>query len=311
MNTLRAAVDEYLEMRHALGYKLKDAAAALPTFISFLEKHGESHITMKLALEWSVLPSDVNPCGLAARRLSFVRGFARYRSATDPRTEVPPCGLLPWGNRRAKPYPYIDEEIRGLMDAALRLPTKHGLRPWTYYCLFGLLPVTGLRISEALSLQRPDVDLQEGILTIRHTKFGKFRLVPVHASTKQVLAEYAQRRDRILCRQTSPFFFVSDRGRPLAQRTVRQTFHKVSRQIGLRGAKQSHGPRLHDARHYFARQTLVSWYRSGRDVDRCVPILATYLGHVGVTNTYWYLSLCPELMGLSAARLERRWEGQE
>lgn len=310
MNTLRDAVDEYLEMRRALGYKLEGAGAVLPMFISFLEKHGKSFITMKLALEWSMLPSEVNPSRWAAR-LSFVRGFARYRSATDPRTEIPPCGLLPWRNNRAKPYPYTDEEIRRLMDAALRLPPKDGLRPWTYYCLFGFLPVTGLRISEALSLQCPDVDLQEDILTIRRTKFGKSRLVPVHASTKQVLTEYAQRRDRLLCRQTSQFFFVSDRGRPLRYRAVLKTFHKVSRQIGLRGAKQSHGPRLHDARHYFACQTLVSWYRSGRDVDRCVPILATYLGHVGVTNTYWYLSLCPELMGLSAARLERRWEGRE
>ena len=215
MNTLRAAVDEYLEMRHALGYKLKDAGAALSTFISFLEKHGKSYITMKLALEWSMLPSGVSPHSWASR-LSFVRGCARYRSATDPRTEVPPCGLLPWGNTRAKPYPYTDEEIRGLMDAALRLPPKDGLRPWTYYCLFGLLPVTGLRISEALSLQCSDVDLQEGILTIRRTKFEKSRLVPVHASTKQVLAEYAQRRDRFLCRQTSQFFLyliVADRWR--------------------------------------------------------------------------------------------------
>jgi len=310
MNTLRAAVDEYLEMRHALGYKLKDAAAALPTFISFLEKHGKSHITMELALEWSVLPSGVNPQSWAAR-LSFLRGFARYRSATDPRTEVPPCGLLPRGNSRAKPYPYTDEEIRGLMDAALRLQPNDGLRPWIYYCLFGLLPVTGLRIGETLSLQCSDVDLQEGILTVRRTKFGKSRLVPVHAATKQVLAEYAQRRGRFLCGQTSQFFFVSDRGRPLADRTVHKTFDKVSRQIGLRGAKQTHGPRLHDFRHHFARQTLVSWYRSGQDVDRCMPILSTYLGHVGVTSTYWYLSLCPELMGLATARLERRWEGRE
>jgi integrase len=152
MNTLRAAVDEYLEMRQALGYKLKDAAAALPTFISFLENHRKSHITIKLALEWSMLPSGANPQSWAAR-LSFVRGFARYRSATDPRTEVPPCGLLPRGNSRANPYPYTDEEIRGLMDAALRLPPKDGLRPWTYYCLFGLLPVTGLRISETPDLR--------------------------------------------------------------------------------------------------------------------------------------------------------------
>ena len=310
MNTLRAAVDEYLAMRRALGYKMKDAGAALPTFISFLEKHGKSHVTIKLALEWSTLPQEVNPQSWAAR-LSFVRGFARYRGATDPRTEVPPCDLLPWRNSRAKPYPYTDEEIRRLMDEALRLRSQHGLRPWTYYYLFGLLPVTGLRISEALALQRPDVDLQEGVLTIRRTKFGKSRFVPIHTSTKQALTEYARRRDRFLRRQSSQFFFVSDRGRPLTPRIVCRAFHRVCRQIGLRSAKQTYGPRLHDFRHHFALRTLVSWYRSGQDVDRCVPILSTYLGHVGVNHTYWYLSLCPELMSLAAARLERRWEERE
>lgn len=310
MNSLRAAVDEYLAMRRALGYKMRDAGAALPTFISFLEKHGKSYVTIKLALEWSMLPREVDPRSWAAR-LSFVRGFARYRSATDPRTEVPPHDLLPWRNRRAKPYPYTDEEIRSLMDEALRLRPKDGLRAWTYYYLFGLLPVTGLRISEALGLQLPDVDLQEGILTIRHTKFDKSRFVPIHKSTKQALTEYARRRDRFLGRQTSQFFFVSDRGRQLKPRIVCRAFHRVCRQIGLRSAKQTYGPRLHDFRHHFALKTLVSWYRSGQDVDRCVPILSTYLGHVCVTNTYWYLSLCPELMSLSAARLERRWEGRE
>jgi integrase/recombinase XerD len=310
MNTLRDAVDEYLAMRRALGYKLRDAGAALPTFVSFLEKHGKSYVTIKLALEWSMLPPGASPQSWAAR-LSFVRGLARYRIASDPRTEVPPCGLLPRRNSTAKPYPYTNEEIRGLMEAALRLRPKGGLRPWTYYYLFGLLPVTGMRISEALSLQHPDVDLQKGILAIRHTKFGKSRLVPIHASTKQALREYAHRRDRFLRRQTREFFFVSDRGKQLTPRTVCRAFHRVSREIGLRSAKQTHGPRLHDFRHHFALRTLVSWYRSGQDVDPCVPILSTYLGHVCVSNTYWYLSLCPELMSLATARLERRWEGRE
>ncbi|MGH9883837.1 MAG: tyrosine-type recombinase/integrase [Pyrinomonadaceae bacterium] len=308
MNSLRAALDEYLAMRHALGYKLKDASAALPTFVSFLEKRGKSYVTVRLALEWSMLPTEVSSNSWAAR-LGFARGFARYRSATDPRTEVPPCGLLPWRNSRAKPHLYTDEQIRGLMDAALRLRPKDGLRPWTFYCIFGLLPVTGLRISEALSLQYQDVDLQGGILTIRRSKFGKSRFVPIHASTKQALREYAERRDRFLCGRTSQSFFVCDRDRQLTPRVVCRAFHKVSRQIGLRTAEQGGGPRLHDFRHHFALKTLVSWYRSGRDVDRCVPILSTYLGHVGVTHTYWYLSLCPELMSLAAARLERRWEG--
>jgi integrase/recombinase XerD len=309
MNTLRNAVDEYLAMRRALGYQLQDAGVALAAFASFMEQHGQSHITTELALEWSQLPSGAKATEWA-KRLSFVRGFARYRSATDPGTEVPPCGLFPHRASRAQPYIYTDEEIQRLMDAALRLPPADGLRPWNYYCLFGLLTVTGLRISEALSLQRPDVDLQASLLTIRYTKFGKTRLVPLHASTQQVLADYAQRRDRFFGRQSIQYFLVSDRGRPLAKSIVIKTFHRLSRQTGLRGPSDRHGPRLHDFRHRFAVHTLVSWYRSGQDVERCLPILSTYLGHARVSDTYWYLSLCPELMGLATARLERRWEGR-
>jgi integrase/recombinase XerD len=234
MNTLRNAVDEYLAMRRALGYQLQDAGVALAAFASFMEQHGQSHITTELALEWSQLPSGAKATEWA-KRLSFVRGFARYRSATDPGTEVPPCGLFPHRASRAQPYIYTDEEIQRLMDAALRLPPADGLRPWNYYCLFGLLTVTGLRISEALSLQRPDVDLQASLLTIRYTKFGKTRLVPLHASTQQVLADYAQRRDRFFGRQSIQYFLVSDRGRPLAKSIVIKTFHRLSRQTGLRG----------------------------------------------------------------------------
>lgn len=307
MNTLRNAVDEYLAMRRALGYQLHHAGLTLPPFVSFLEQHGKSHITTELALKWSQLPSSAKPSEWA-RRLSTVRGFARYRSTTDPRTEVPAWGLLPYRPARARPYLYTDEEIQRLMDAALRLAPTDGLRPWTYYCLFGLLTVTGLRISEVLSLLRPDVDLQEALLTIRHTKFDKSRLVPLHASTQQVLVDYARRRDRLLGKQSIQYFFMSDRGRRLGGSAVRRTFYKLSRQIGLRRASDHHGPRLHDFRHRFSVETLISWYRSGQDVGQRLPILSTYLGHARVTDTYWYLSLCPELMGLATARLERRWE---
>jgi len=309
MNTLRNAVNEYLAMRRALGYRLQYAGAGLEAFVSFLEQRGASHITTGMALEWSQLSLSASPAEWA-RRLSIVRGFARYRSATDPRTEVPPWGLLPHRAGRAQPYLYTDEEIQRLLDAARRLPPADGLRPWTYSCLFGLLAVTGLRISEVLSLQCQDVDLQEGLLTIRKSKFGKSRLVPLHASTKQALANYAQRRDRFLGRQSVEYFLVSDRGRPLEGSAVRRTFYHLSRQTGLRGPLDHHGPRLHDFRHRFAIQTMVRWYRSGQDVERNLPILSTYLGHAHVTDTYWYLSLCPELMGLATVRLERRWEGR-
>lgn len=309
MNTLAEAVREYVSIRRALGYRLRVAEKWLTSFVSFLADRGAAHITSKLAVEWAQLPVNAQPHTWALR-LGIVRGFARYRSAADPRTEIPPWGLLPHPSRRARPYRYSDQEIRNLLNAALQLQPSNGLRPWTYYCLFGLLAVTGARLGEILSLRMQDIDFKQGVLTIHRGKFGKSRLVPVHNSTRQILAEYGRRRNWLRDRLATPNFLVSDHGKALDLSTVYHTFYRLSRQIGLRGPSESHGPRLHDFRHQFALKTITSWYRSKQDVEQRLPILSTYLGHVKVTSTYWYLSLCPELMSLSAARLERRWGGQ-
>jgi integrase len=194
------------------------------------------------------------------------------------------------------------------MTAAKALPPANGLRGWTYYYLFGLLTVTGLRISELIALERRDVDLQEGILTIRGTKFDKSRLVPLHVSALDALRQYAQRRDAYFDRQSIANFLVSERGRPLEASNVRRTFYRLSRQTGLRATGDRNGPRLHDFRHRFAVACLLQWYRSGEDVARLLPVLATYLGHSNVRDTYWYLTACPELMGHAVRRLEKRWE---
>ncbi len=184
MNTLCKAVHDYLEMRRSLGFKLHDTERGLLKFVSFLKRHNASHITIALALQWAQENPSAHPSEWA-RRLSFVRGFARYWSATDARTEIPLWGLLPHRPRRARPYLYSDKEIRLLLKAALQLPSLHGLPSKTYHCLLGLLPVTGLRISEAVNLRSEDVDLKESVLTIRGTKFGKSRLVPIHRSTQR------------------------------------------------------------------------------------------------------------------------------
>ncbi len=307
MKTLRQAINDYLRMRRGLGFKLYHAERDLGSFVSFLEREKASHITIDLALKWAMQPADVQPA-YWAQRLSYVRGFARHWSAIDSRTEVPPGRLLPFANRRARPYLYTKEEIQRLMAAAKALPPVDGLRGWTYYCLFGLLTATGLRISELIALEHRDVDLQEGILTIRGAKFGKSRLVPLHVSTRDVLRQYAQRRDAYLDRQTAVHFLVSKRGRPLEASNVRRTFYRLSQQTGLRGAGDRTGPRLHDFRHRFAVECLLKWYRSGKDVTRLLPVLATYLGHSNVRDTYWYLTASPELMGHAARRLETRWE---
>lgn len=308
MRALAEAIEDYLALRRGLGFKLKSQSRHLKEFASFLERAGESRITTQLALKWAMQPQHVQRVEWAAR-LNAVRGFARYWSATDPLTEIPPEGLLPSRHGRAKPYLYSDEQIQQLMDAALRMPATHSLQPWTYHCLFGLLAVTGLRIGEALNLRCSDVDWAEGILTIRDAKFGKSRLIPLHPSGLKVLSDYAARRDRIFAVRKTPYFFCSRCDGRLDAGQVRRFFYVLSRQIGIRGASASRGPRLHDFRHRFAVQTLLQWHRDGEDVRRRLPVLSTYLGHGHVTDTYWYITATPELMAAVGERLEKRWEG--
>jgi len=308
MNTIREAINDYLIMRRGLGFKLVQDEHFLQNFASFMEARGASHVTTELALEWALQPKGCS-IGHPAKRLIAVRGFTRYRFAVDPLTEIPMPDLLPRRHDRARPYLYSEAEIVNLMRAAAALPPSDGLRGATYYCLFGLLAVTGLRLGEALALKCRDVDLQQGLLTIRGAKFDRSRLVPLHASTQQVLSDYARRRDVYQRRHTLAPFFISEHGGPLSADTVHRTFCKLSRQIGLRGPQDGHGPRLHDMRHRFATETLLRWYRSGHDVERHLPVLSTFLGHSSVADTYWYVSACPELMGEAVRRLEQRWGG--
>src|ERR1700730_9142057 len=308
MITLRQAVHDYLSLRRGLGVKLKKYEPCLREFVSFLKKKGAARISTALALRFATQRRHTQPAEWAAR-LSVVRGFARCRSGDDLATEIPPLGLLPYRAMRARPYLYSEEEIRQLLKAARTLPPTYNLKPWTYYCLFGLLAVTGMRVSEALNLQLKDVDWSEGVLTIHGTKFGKSRLVPLHASTRRVLSAYAKRRDSFFADRPVSHFFVSSRGTRLDGGDVRRTFYRLSRQIGLRDASASHGPRLHDFRHRFAVETLVRWYRKDEEVERRLPILSTYLGHAHVTDTYWYLTSTPELLGAAGKRMEKRWGG--
>lgn len=307
MISLRKAVENYLKMRRSLGFKLRDMGYNLRHFVSFMEQQGASIITTELALRWAQQPQDVLPAQWAAR-LSFVRSFARYWSAIDPRTEIPPTKLLPYRTKRAKPYIYSDNEIQKILVAAKNLPPKSGLLSWTYYCLFGLMAVTGMRISEVIRLDRIDVDLKQEILTVRLTKFSKSRLIPLHPSTVEKLELYLHRRDQLFPRPPTTRFFLSNQGTPLTACVVRWTFVKVSRQIGLRKAGEGFGPRLHDFRHRFAVSTLLYWYKTGVDVEQQLPVLSTYLGHAHVTDTYWYLSAIPELLALTKDSLEKRWE---
>ena len=307
MSAMRDALRDYLTMRRALGFKLISDGTGLLSFVAFLEQAQAEYISTAFALAWAQIPTSVQPARWAVR-LGFVRGFARYCSAIDPRTEIPPVGLLPFEYRRRAPYFFSDKHIEALLLAALALPAKDGMANHTYHCLLGLLSVTGLRISEAVNLTLDDVDLADGILTIRSSKFGKSRMDPLHFSTVTALADYRERRDRFLAGRQVPHWFVNRRGMQVRCDTVDGMFRRLVDGLGLVGEKGQRHPRVHDLRHRFAMKTLVRWYDDGQDIERRLPVLSAYLGHVEVRDTYWYLSAWPQLLAAAKNRLERRWE---
>ena len=307
MSTLEKSLRDYLALHRAVGFKLHDTERCLKHFVSFMHQRGECRITTQLAYEWATQPTRATPAHWA-QRLGYVRRFARYLQAGQPDTEVPPTQLIPARYARAKPYLYSREEITRLMAAAKALSPGNRLPGLSYHCLFGLLTATGLRISEALALTREEVDLDHGILTVRAGKLGKSRLVPLHFSTQRMLKDYARRRDALIGEPRSSYFLVAAGGGRLWGPKVRVAFYALSRKIGLRGATDRRGPRLHDLRHRFAIETLRRWYRCGQNVETLLPALSTYLGHVNIQDTYWYLSACPELLNAAAQRLQKRWE---
>jgi integrase len=309
MNTIRDALIQYIAVRRALGTRFQEPAMTLGHFVEFLEREGADCITTDLALRWACEPEGVQRATWA-RRLSMVRRFAAWLSTFDPRTEIPPKRILNARHRRNKPYIFTDEEIERLMVEAARLPSATGFRALTHVMLIGLLASTGLRPGEALALNLSDVDLKNGILAIRQTKFGKSRFVPVEDSTCAAIAQYAERRLEFCVRPQTDGFLVSERCARLHPCAARRTFAKVSRAIGLRkalvGRRIGRGPRLQDIRHTFVTRKLIEWYRAGLDVERELPKLSTYLGHVNISNTYWYIEAVPELLQFATERMSNR-----
>lgn len=320
MNALRKSVADYLELRRGMGFKLRDYEARLGRFVSFIEARRAKKITTQLALEFATQGSHLAPVTMAGR-LSEVRGFARYQLAHDPATEVPPRHLLPNAGRPAKAYIYSQAEIVRLLRVARKQPESDRFpRQWCsrwrgslWYCYFGLLAMTGMRLSEVRNLRDEDIDWKEGVLTIHQAKFGKSRLVPLHATMLRALRAHIIHRDRFFAQAQSHVvpqrLFVTSRGTGLGVSAVNRRFRLISHQIGLRGPNDRRGPRLHDLRHRFAVETLLRWYRNGEEPERLLPVLSTYLGHTRVSCTYWYLRCTPELMAAANHRLERRWKG--
>jgi integrase len=303
MNPMRQALADYLKVRRTLGYKLARPEKLLDQLLTYVETLGEQHLRTETMIAWATLPKDSVSTMWPSYRLCVVRGFARHLHAIDPATEVPPRDLLPSRRCRATPYLYSDEELAALMSAAATLRKSH--RVATYQTLIGLLSVTGMRVGEAIALDRDDVDIQQGVLTIRKSKFGKSRELPLHPTTVNALHTYMCRHDRPRSATSNVVMFVSTAGTRLLYCNVQWTFQQLVRRVGLKPRSAACRPRLHDVRHSFAVRSVLDWYRNGDDTTARLPLLSTYLGHVDPGGTYWYLSAAPELLQLAGGRLQR------
>lgn len=298
------ALGDYLALRRSLGHKLADAERQLRRFVVYLELAGAETVTIEAAMAF-VLNADLDPASsVPAKRLEAVRGFARYLTGIDPRTEIPPAGLVTYRDRRRRPWLFSDDEIR-LVMATAAASARTAMRAATLETLIGLLAVTGMRVGEALRLAPIDVDVDDAMITVRASKFGKARQVPVSTTAIDALAGYAQQRDQSV--RAAATFFVSGSGTPVAYSHFGLTFRRAVDAAGI-AAGSPIRPRLHDLRHRFAVQTLVGWHRDGLDVAALLPRLSTYLGHREPRYTYRYLTATPELLGHAARLLETHQE---
>ena len=307
MSTLAEHAKNYLTVRRALGFKLVGEGQLLAEFVACADAAGQCTITTQFALEWARRPASGSPNYLS-RRLRAVRGFARYLHALDPACEIPPLELLPASKYRPAPYLYRDQEIIALMTAAggLRPP----LRAATFQTLIGLLACTGLRIGEAIRLDRDDFDSTNRVLTVRDSKFGKSREVLLHDSTVRALVSYGELRERLCPHPKTRSLFVTTRGTRPVHPTIHQPFRALLDQADVSHPSPPRNVRIHDLRHSFAVKTLLGWYRDGGDVASRMPLLSTYMGHVDPAATFWYLSAAPELLALAAERLEQATGGR-
>jgi integrase len=301
---LMPAIDNYLAIRRAAGFRLRVTEGLLRAYARFAAARGETHVRARTALDWAALAPSASQRG---RRLEAVTIFARHAQVEDAQHEVPPQGVFPRQPIPYRPFIFTAGQIRQLLERAARLPPAESLRPWTYCTLFSLLAVTGLRISEALALRFEDITA-DGLL-IRTTKFHKSRLVPLHPSAHAGLERYLERRQRL--GGNDDHVFISMRRRALSDQTVRCTFRSLVREMGLQPdpGQQSPRPRIHDLRHGWAVRALEACPPGYDHVSQHVLAVSTYLGHVKLTSTFVYLHTTPQLLADIANRCEQFAKG--
>jgi integrase len=304
---LREELADYLGLRRALGYRLARPETLLNQFLDYLDDAGECTVTVQAALSWARRSTEAGP-NWRAYRLSVVRGFATYLQTLDSAHEVPAPDLFPRRPQRATPYLYSDDDITALIASAQSLPSP--LRRATFATLVGLLAVTGMRVGEAIGLDRRDVDLELGLLLVRHGKFDKTRELVLHPSTSDALRRYLSAQNRLAPSPRSTAFFVSTTGTRLLYRNVQRVFQQLVQCACLTPRSGPCRPRLHDLRHSFAVRSMIDAYAAGEDGQLRLTLISTYLGHVHPTSTYWYLSASPELMAVAGQRLEAHLAGR-
>jgi integrase/recombinase XerD len=304
MSALTQAMHNYLNLRHSLGHALGDVGRLLPSFVTYLDEHKLSTVTVQAAVQWAQPSPTSTATSVGPRRMTAARGFARYLAGIDENTEVPPLGVMSSRQRWRQPFIFSPGDVEAVMSNARTIESP--LRAATYDTLIGLLAATGMRIGEAINLDRSDIDWDQAVLLIGESKFGKSRLVPLHPSSMLALTNYAGLRDERQPRPNVSSFFVSLTRNRLCYAVVSETFRRLVDGAGV-GANAPSPPRLHDLRHTFAIQTLLGWYRRGENVQAKLPSLSTYLGHREPASTYWYLSAAPELLALAAARRDTAW----
>jgi integrase len=289
---------------------LQNGKNVLNRFAAYVTSKKSLHITNQLALEFATQNHNSSPHQWCVT-LGIIRRFATHLRMIDPHTEVPPPDLLPpHSYHRRSPYIYSTSDISKLLNACNNLLTQDPLDAQTYYTLFGLIAVTGMRTGEALALGRESVDFKLGIITIRESKFRKSRKIPIHISAVKKLLIYATARDRYFGKPRSSYFFVNKQGTGLKPPSVYSVFNKVCLEVGLRKKGKPGGPRIVDLRHTMAVNTLIRCYEDGLNTDVMIPALSTYLGHENPVNTYWYFTGTPELLNLINIRLEKQFGGK-
>jgi integrase len=308
--SLTARIEQYLAERRRLGFELKPMGQALARFARYATScRHRGPLTVELMAAWArQAKGGRGDRATAARALRRLRPFTRWLQQFEPATAVPDEAIFGRVPGRVTPHIYRDEEIAALVDAAGRIGPPSSLRGAVMQTLFGLIACTGLRISEALALTDADVDLKGGVLTVRRSKFGKSRLVPLDPSAVAALAQYRYERARYVPADRERPFFISTRGRllgqPLSDRQAHRVFDQLRRQLGW-VARGGHGAaRIHDLRHSFVVGRLLRWHQQGVNVHQRMLALSTYVGHAKITNTYWYLTGVPELMQLVGKRFE-------